>query len=102
MKEDIIVAKKMLDKGYSVVICYKGAVLTSNKELFSALTEFIDSKLDFSMFSLAANEILESHDKLVNDLKIKDVIAYKISDKAKNILDNYDINCNYLELTIEN
>ena len=101
MNEDIIIAKKILDTGFSVVICHKGMVLTSKKDSIESLNEFINSNLDFSEFAIAMREVNKDHTSLLVKLKIKDIITYKISDKAKIILDSENINCNYLELTCE-
>lgn len=98
MEADLLAAKKMLDKGYTLVICYKGMIFTSNKEKSVALKEFIDSKLDFSMFSIAFNSVEVSDTEALLMLGIKKVITYKLSNEVKDIFDSNNFIYNYYEL----
>ena len=98
MEADLLAAKKMLDKGYTVVICYKGMIFTSNKEKSIALKEFISSKLDLSMFSIAFNYLDITDIDYLLELNIKKVITYKLSSKAKETLDSNNFIYNYFEL----
>ena len=98
MEADLLAAKKMLDKGYTLVICYKGMIFTSNKEKSVALKEFIDSKLDLSMFSIAFNSVELIDTESLLKLGIKKVITYKLSNEAKDIFDSNNFIYNYYEL----
>ena len=96
--EDIITAKKILDTGFTVVVCYKGMVLTSKKEYSIALNEFIDSKLDFKPFSLAIHEIDIDNANLILKLGLQNIATYKISSAAKELFDQNNLNYKYNEI----
>jgi len=98
MLEDCLAAKRVLDTGYTCVICYKGMVLTSKKDEVLALVEFIDSKFDFSMFSACIKNIDKSSAFLFVKLGIKNIFTYNLTKNAKDILDKYEINYRYNEL----
>ena len=98
MEADLLAAKKMLDKGYTVVICYKGMIFTSNKEKDVALKEFISSKLDLSMFSIALKSLENNDINYLLELGINKVITYKLSSDAKELLDSNNFIYNYFEL----
>ena len=99
--DDILTAKKMLDSGNSIILVCNGMVLTNNKALDVALSEFISSKFDFSEFILGIVEVNSSISSLIIDLKVKCIITYKLSDIAKNELEKNGIKCSYKELTNE-
>lgn len=96
--EDITTAKKILDTGFTVVVCYKGMVLTSKKPIIEALNEFISSNLDFKPFSLALHLIDLDIANLIIKLGIQSIATYKISSDAKELFDNLSINYKYNEL----
>ena len=104
MFEDCLAAKRVLDTGYTCVICYKGMVFSSNKENVLPLVEFLDSKFDFSMFSICNKIISKSIAVLIIKLKIKNVFTYILTSDAKELFDEYGINYRYNELVsnIEN
>ncbi|MBP5445013.1 MAG: DUF1893 domain-containing protein [Acholeplasmatales bacterium] len=91
MNGDVIAAKKILDTNYTCVMCYKGAVLTSNKAYNEAVLDFYNSKFDFSMFSLAVTKIDKEISKIIIDMKIKNVFSYDISSTALNFLKDNEI-----------
>ena len=99
--DDILTAKKILDSGYSVVLCYNGMVLTNKKSEEVALSEFIESKLDFSNFTIALKEINSHISCLIVQLNVKSIVTYKLSDIAKEELEKNGIKCNYKDLINE-
>ncbi len=101
MLQDCLAAKRVLDTGYSCVICYNGMVLTSNKDSIYPLVDFLDSKFDFSMFSICMKTISKSSAILIAKLGIKNAFTYNITLDAKNVFDKYEINYRYNELVLK-
>ena len=99
--DDLLAAKRVLDTGYTCVLCYKGMVFTSKKEGILPLVEFLDSKCDFKMFSICKKEINECSAILLVKFGINNISTYSLTKKAKNIFDNYGILCKYNELVDE-
>lgn len=101
MNGDVVAAKKILDTNYTCVICYKGAVLTSNKEYNEAIFDFFKSDFDFSMFSLAISVIDIKVSSLIIKMNIKNVFAYKINSNALELLKKYDVTAYYNDIIDE-
>ncbi len=101
MDNDLLTAKKMLDSGNAVILVCNGMVLTNNKGLDIALNEFISSNFDFKEFVLGIVEVNSIISSLIIDLKVKCIITYKLSNIAKEKLENNGIKCSYKELINE-
>ena len=99
MNGDLVAAKKVLDSGCNCVLCLKGLVLTSKKEVINSLIEFLDSKMDFKEFASAARIITELEAIIYIKLGIKDIFTYKLNKNAKELFDKHNINCMYIDLT---
>ena len=98
MNNDTLTCKKVLDSGYNVVIGYKGMVLTSKKDNVVALLEFLDSKLDFTTFSVALKNLDLDSAYLLLKLGIKEIITYEINNSAKALLEKNKANISFKEL----
>lgn len=96
--EDLMIAKKALDTGYTCVIAHNGLVLTSNDKEILALNNFINSNIDFNDFSLAITYIDKDIFELINKLKIKKVFSYKLSKEIKELFDELEMLYKYSEL----
>ena len=96
--EDLIIAKKALDTGYTCVLSNKGLLLTSKDDLEKALNDFINSKIDFKDFSIAITYINESIFLLIDKLEIKKIYTYELSNEVKKILDERSILYKYAKL----
>ena len=99
---DVFAAKRILDNGYSCVLCYKGMAFTSKKEGVLPLIDFINSKCDFSTFSAAVNLISISNALLFVKLNIKEISTYVLTKNAKAIFDEFKVDYKYNELIDDN
>ena len=96
--EDLMIAKKALDTGYTCVIAHNGLVLTNKDNIKIAINNFLSSNIDFSNYSLAITFVNSDICSLLMKLNIKKIFSYKLSMKAKSIFDSNKIIYRYSEL----